>query len=162
MEEAVRPYVHDRLRLAESLLRAVTDSITPLQRLLAEVHKEITLALQEEIESRRDEELSGLRREVNQLRDAMVSRAVIERAKGILMQGQGLTESESFELLNEISQRQHRKLRDIAADVTSGTLSPGLAMVRPGNELPDSHSRVQRRPHPNRRAGQEPELTADT
>jgi hypothetical protein len=137
MGEETRPHLHDRLRLAESLLRAVEDSMLPLQRLLAEVHKEVDLALQGETRSARDEELTTLRREVDQLRDGLASRAVIERAKGILMQARGLTEPQSFDVLNEMSQRQRRKLRDIAADIASGPPAHRLAVVHAGDRVPE-------------------------
>jgi hypothetical protein len=161
MGEAMRPHLQDRLRLAESLLRAVEDSLSGLQRLLSEVHKEVGLGLREEIESAREQEISDLRREVTQLREAMVSRAVIERAKGILMQGQGLTESQSFNVLNEMSQRHRRKLRDIAADVASGTLTHRLAVVPLAGApqeptLPETRRRA-RGPDPG-----EPDRAADT
>jgi hypothetical protein len=38
----------------------------------------------------------------------------------MLIQGHGLTESQSFDLLSEMSQRYRRKLRDVAADIASG------------------------------------------
>jgi len=135
----------NRLRLAESLLRAAEESASSLQRLLAEVHKEVALALREEIESARDEELAALRREVDQLREGMASRAVIERAKGILMQAQGLSEPESFDLLSEISQRQRRKVRDVAADIANGSLTPRLAVVRPSAPGPEPAARMAHR-----------------
>jgi hypothetical protein len=161
MGEAVRPPLQDRLRLAESLLRAVEDSLSALQRLLSEVHKEVGLGLREEIESAREEELSSLRREVTQLREAMASRAVIERAKGILMQGQGLTESQSFDVLNEMSQRHRRKLRDIAADVASGTLGHRLAVVpQPAAPQPPALPETRRRTRSS--DADQPDRAADT
>ena len=131
MDEPIPPAAHDRLRLAESLLRAVEESVSSLQRLLSEVRAEVGFALREDQGSARENELAALRSEVDQLREGMVSRAVIERAKGMLMERQGLTESQSFELLNQISQRCHRKLRDVAADIANGSLQPHLAAVAP-------------------------------
>jgi GAF domain-containing protein len=52
-----------------------------------------------------------------QLGEAMRSRAVIEQAKGVLIAGGGVTPDEAFDLLALASQRQNRKLRDVAADV---------------------------------------------
>lgn len=51
-----------------------------------------------------------------QLTQALESRLVIERAKGLLMSG-GITSDQAFDLLRKASQRENRKLRDIAADV---------------------------------------------
>lgn len=50
-----------------------------------------------------------------QLREAMVSRATIEQAKGVLISRLGVTESVAFDYLVKLSQNSHRKLRDIAA-----------------------------------------------
>ena len=50
-----------------------------------------------------------------QLRRALDSRAVIEQAKGMLMASRGLTAQEAFDTLVAASQRENRKLRDIAA-----------------------------------------------
>lgn len=48
------------------------------------------------------------------LRDAMASRAVIEQAKGMLMAQQTCSADAAFELLVNASQRENRKLRDVA------------------------------------------------
>ena len=48
---------------------------------------------------------------------AMVSRAEIEQAKGILMANGGRSSDDAFAILVRASQRENRKLRDIAADV---------------------------------------------
>ncbi|HEY0508142.1 MAG TPA: ANTAR domain-containing protein, partial [Blastococcus sp.] len=61
----------------------------------------------------------------------------IERAKGILMQSQGLTESQSFDLLSEISQRYRRKLRDVAADIAGGSLALRITGDPQTGELPE-------------------------
>lgn len=51
------------------------------------------------------------------MESAMRSRAVIEQAKGILMALHGIDDDDAFRRLVEISQRTHRKLRDVAADL---------------------------------------------
>ena len=50
----------------------------------------------------------------DQLRTALSSRAVIDQAKGILMAVHRLTEEEAFALLVQRSQREQRKLREVA------------------------------------------------
>jgi len=52
-----------------------------------------------------------------QLRQAMESRATIEQAKGALMAAEKITPDEAFDVLRRASQRENRKLRDIAADI---------------------------------------------
>jgi GAF domain-containing protein len=56
------------------------------------------------------------------LATAMQSRAVIEQAKGILMGVQRCSADEAFEILVRASQRENRKLRDIAQDLVARTL----------------------------------------
>ncbi|HYI61093.1 MAG TPA: GAF and ANTAR domain-containing protein [Acidimicrobiales bacterium] len=51
------------------------------------------------------------------LQEAMRSRAQIEQAKGILMVSSRCTADEAFALLVRASQRENRKLRDIAAEM---------------------------------------------
>ena len=51
------------------------------------------------------------------LRAAMANRATIEQAKGILMARGGMSPDEAFGLLVRASQRENRKLRDLAKDV---------------------------------------------
>jgi GAF domain-containing protein len=55
------------------------------------------------------------------MRRAMETRAVIEQAKGILIAQQHCTPEQAFELLTRLSQTTHRKLRDCAADLVTGT-----------------------------------------
>jgi GAF domain-containing protein len=58
-----------------------------------------------------------------QLRTVMTSRALIEQAKGILMERHTIKEDEAFTILTHASQRTNTKLRDVAAElVRTGTL----------------------------------------
>jgi hypothetical protein len=50
---------------------------------------------------------------------ALASRDVIGQAKGILMASHGVDANEAFDLLRRASQRQHAKLRDVAARVAT-------------------------------------------
>jgi AmiR/NasT family two-component response regulator len=61
----------------------------------------------------------GLRRftEYHDLEGAFGRRAVIERAKGILMERHSLADAEAFEMLREHSRRTNTKLADVAAGV---------------------------------------------
>jgi GAF domain-containing protein len=55
----------------------------------------------------------------DQLQSALESRAVIEQAKGILMGREGITADQAFEVLVRASQRENRKLRELAADIVA-------------------------------------------
>jgi GAF domain-containing protein len=50
---------------------------------------------------------------------AMKSRATIEQAKGILMAAQRCSADEAFEVLTRASQRENRKLREIAEEIVA-------------------------------------------
>jgi GAF domain-containing protein len=54
---------------------------------------------------------------------AMKSRAIIEQAKGILMSAQRCSADEAFEILVRASQRENRKLREIAAEIVARTVA---------------------------------------
>ena len=61
--------------------------------------------------------------DLTQLRTAMMSRAFIEQAKGILMERHKIKEDEAFTILTHASQRTKTNLRDVAAElVRTGTL----------------------------------------
>ncbi|HJN66643.1 MAG TPA: response regulator, partial [Pirellulales bacterium] len=62
----------------------------------------------------RFEQFQDLRRETDDLRQAMEDRKIIERAKGILMQRVGLSEDEAYRRLNKTARDGNRKLRDVA------------------------------------------------
>lgn len=60
------------------------------------------------------------------LRVAMESRAVIEQAKGVLIERYKLTPDQAFQMLAQASQRANRKVRDLAEDlVLTGELDSG-------------------------------------
>jgi hypothetical protein len=62
--------------------------------------------------------VAALQLEVNQMRTAMASRAVIEQAKGILMVLTTCGDQVAFDLLAHISSHTHRKVRDVASAIT--------------------------------------------
>jgi GAF domain-containing protein len=55
--------------------------------------------------------------EIEQLRQAMASRAGIEQAKGIIMRDRHCSADEAFGVLRDISSVTHRKLRDVALTI---------------------------------------------
>jgi ANTAR domain-containing protein/PAS domain-containing protein len=64
-----------------------------------------------------EEQVRVLETEVEQLRQAMASRAAIEQAKGILMLLMGCGDQVAFDLLAHISSHTHRKVRDVAGAI---------------------------------------------
>ncbi|MGE5689017.1 MAG: ANTAR domain-containing response regulator [Pseudomonadota bacterium] len=65
----------------------------------------------------RHEELAVLREEADSLAEALASRKAIERAKGLLMEREGLSEQDAFARLRKASQVSGRPLRVIAEAV---------------------------------------------
>jgi GAF domain-containing protein len=63
----------------------------------------------------------------DQLTEAMKSRATIEQAKGILMAGSKVGPDGAFDLLVRASQRQNRKVRDVAQDIVDQHSPPASA-----------------------------------
>ncbi|MFR0352416.1 ANTAR domain-containing protein [Streptomyces sediminimaris] len=67
----------------------------------------------------REEQLRSLREEVRQLRQAIVSRPVVDQARGVLMATHSCTSDEAWNILREASQLSNTKLRTVAAVVTA-------------------------------------------
>lgn len=55
----------------------------------------------------------------DQLRQALATREIIGEAKGILMHSQSCTRDQAFDILRRASQRENRKLREVAADLVN-------------------------------------------
>ncbi len=70
----------------------------------------------------RHEELQALREEADSLTEALAARKAIERAKGLLMEREGLTEQEAFARLRRASQVSGKPLR-VVAEAVVATLS---------------------------------------
>jgi GAF domain-containing protein len=64
---------------------------------------------------------AGAIQEAAQMKQAMVSRAVIEQAKGMIMRDERCTADEAFDVLRGTSSRAHLKLRDVAQALVTGT-----------------------------------------
>jgi hypothetical protein len=62
-------------------------------------------------------ELVAARREIAELKTAVVSNRNIGAATGILMARHSLTQQQAWDAMREESQRSHRKLRDVAEEV---------------------------------------------
>jgi AmiR/NasT family two-component response regulator len=67
----------------------------------------------------RHEELQALREEAESLADALAARKAIERAKGLLMEKEGLNEADAFARLRKASQVSGRPLKVIAEAVVA-------------------------------------------
>src|SRR5262249_48146476 len=90
-------------RAAEGGLRGYVDSWEP-----EDVQAAIEVAL------RRHREAERLNEKVEQLESALERRAVIERAKGIIMERHGVNDAEAFELLRDHARSGGRRVVEIA------------------------------------------------
>ncbi len=77
----------------------------------------------------RFDQFQDLRREADDLRQAMEDRKLIERAKGILMQRAELSEDEAYRRLNKTARDGNRKLRDVAQSILTAE-----DLLRPGSD----------------------------
>jgi response regulator NasT len=73
-----------------------------------------------EVALRRHRESERLNEKVEQLESALERRALIERAKGILMERHGIDDRRAFELLREHARSSGRRVLDIAQAVLDG------------------------------------------
>ena len=67
-----------------------------------------------ELSRARFEEFRTLEREVGSLKDALETRKLIERAKGILMEVHGLRESEAFHRIRKTSMDARKSMKEVA------------------------------------------------
>lgn len=69
-------------------------------------------------------ELRALEREVHSLEDQLITRRVVDRAKGALMDKFSMAEHDAFSFIQDQAMRQRAKMRTIAEQVLDGTLTP--------------------------------------
>ena len=69
----------------------------------------------------RYDEFKSLKVEVDDLKEAIETRKLVERAKGILMKRCNITEDDAFKLLQTHSQKENRKMKDIAESIISAS-----------------------------------------
>lgn len=65
----------------------------------------------------RHDELQALRAEAESLTEALATRKVVERAKGLLMEREGLSEQDAFARLRRASQSSNRPMKIVAEAV---------------------------------------------
>jgi AmiR/NasT family two-component response regulator len=69
-------------------------------------------------------ELRALEREVHSLEDQLITRRVVDRAKGVLMDNHEMAEAAAFSFIQDQAMRQRAKMRTVAEQVLDGTLTP--------------------------------------
>jgi response regulator NasT len=81
---------------------------------LVKPFRESNLAPAVEITLSRFEEFQTVQKEVDDLEEALETRKVVDRAKGILMDSQGLTEQDAFRRIQKMSMNTRRPMKEIA------------------------------------------------
>ena len=95
----------------------VSTSLVPPCRTLPRTPTDLLPAIQ--AARARHDELQALREEAESLGEALAARKVIERAKGLLMEKEGLSEQDAFARLRKASQLSGRPLRVVAEAVVA-------------------------------------------
>ena len=81
---------------------------------LVKPFRESNLAPAIEITLSRFQEFQTVQKEVEDLKEALETRKIVDRAKGILMDSQGLTEQDAFRRIQKMSMNTRRPMKEIA------------------------------------------------
>lgn len=73
-------------------------------------------------------EFSQLEKELGSAKDALLTRKIVERAKGVLMDTAGLKESEAFHRIQRLSMNSRKSMREVAEAIL---LTHGIEQPRP-------------------------------
>jgi response regulator NasT len=84
---------------------------------LVKPFRESNLAPAIEVTLARFEEFQTLRKEVADLKETLETRKLVDRAKGILMATQGLSEQDAFRRIQKMSMNTRRPMKEIAEAV---------------------------------------------
>ncbi|RME69525.1 MAG: response regulator [Chloroflexi bacterium] len=81
---------------------------------LVKPFRELDLAPAIEVATSRFKEFRMMQQEVQDLQKALETRKLVDRAKGILMDTQGLTEAEAFRKIQKMSMNTRRPMKEVA------------------------------------------------
>jgi response regulator NasT len=70
-----------------------------------------------EVALRRFRQIQSQAKEIDELKESLETRKIIERAKGILMDRHGMTEDEAFKRIHFQARNQNKKMREIAQSI---------------------------------------------
>jgi response regulator NasT len=81
---------------------------------LVKPYREEELSPAIEVALARFAEFKDLQKQVSDLQEALETRKLVDRAKGILMDKQGLTEAEAFRKIQKMSMDNRKPMKDVA------------------------------------------------
>jgi response regulator NasT len=100
----------------ELIERAEADHVMAyLVKPISQAHLQPAIALA----MRRFEEMQALRREADDLKQALADRKMIEKAKGVLMNVTGISENDAFRRLQQLAADGNQKLIDAGRTILS-------------------------------------------
>ncbi len=79
-----------------------------------------------EVAMGRFHELRSLTGEIDALGEQLESRKVIDRAKGVLMDELGMSETDAFGFIQRTAMSERTRMRDVADRILDGSLRPGV------------------------------------
>ena len=128
--EAARQMVADRLCAVVILTafsqRDLIDQATDAGALayLVKPYQQSDLVPTIELAVARFRELVLLSDQAESLNDQLETRKVVDRAKGMLMDGNGMTENQAFRFLQQTAMSNRSQMRQVAQQVIDGELKP--------------------------------------
>ena len=69
-------------------------------------------------------EMQALASDVASLEDQLATRKLVDRAKGMLMDGAGMKEAEAFAFIQKKAMSERTRMKDVAERIISGELTP--------------------------------------
>ena len=118
--DAARQIVHERLAPVVLLTAFTDDELVSVARTagvsgyIVKPIRETELSPVIEIALARFTELQELRAQVEELEEALETRKLVERAKGVLMETHGLSEGEAFHRMRKTSMDTRKSMKEVA------------------------------------------------
>ena len=91
---------------------------------LVKPYRREALAPAVELALARYREMEALEGRVGDLEDRLEVRKIVDRAKGRLLDGHGLSEQDAYTFIQRTAMAQRRTMRDVANDVLEGRVAP--------------------------------------
>lgn len=135
LQAALMASCRQRIREAQAALALQQQNIDQIPQ--SESHYSALLSPQLsrsvlELVEQQSRQLQALDAELSQLRVTLTERKLVERAKGLLMQHQGLTEPQAHKALLEMAMNQNKKLSEIADAMLAVSALLGKNGHKPG------------------------------
>ncbi len=111
-EDKLAPVVVIAPKYTQSILEKAKEA--RVSALLIKPVDEITLLTAVELAMANYQEMVSLESKVKELKEAIETRKIIERAKGILMESMGLSEGEAFKRMQKQSMNKRISMRQVA------------------------------------------------